>query len=86
MPEPPNGEKPENMPEPPSGEKTDNMPEPPSGEMPNDMQEPPSGEMPNDINFPGNQNNMNNSKASNKDFVISGISNIFSGVAKYSEE
>ena len=44
----------------------------------------PSGDRP---NMQGNMpNNMGgNTIASNKDFVINGISNLFSGVAAYSE-
>ena len=45
----------------------------------NDRPEPPSGNM-----TPGGNNPTMNSTASNKEFKISSIANLFSGVAPYS--
>ena len=62
-------------------------PEKPNGNMPNngDMTPPekPNGNMPDDSNI-SSFNGNNNDNASNKDFTISGISNLYNGVAKYS--
>ncbi len=67
------------MPESFNGERTE-MPSMSEGERP----QMPSGDRP---NMQGNMpNNMGgNTTATNKDFVINGISNLFSGVATYSE-
>lgn len=62
------------MPEPPDMNSQENNGNAPSGEM----QTPPSGNMEDMQN--------GNASASNKEFVISGISNQFSGVANYSGE
>ena len=62
------------------GEPGETPPEIPEGEMPGGVSgtppEMPGGEMPGDTN----------GAATNKTFTISGISNLFSGVAVYSEE
>ena len=67
-------------------------PEPPSGNPqnggsmtpPDDMNNPPS-DMQGEMNPNMGNNTMENSTASIKEFTISGISNLFSGVAIYSE-
>ena len=65
----------------PEGEvSNDDRPEMPNGEAPNgERPEMPNGEMPNG-EIPGM------TSAANKTFAISGISNLFSGVAAYVEE
>ena len=82
-----------NAPEPPSGEQGE-RPELPSGEVPNMNEERPElpngeqGEMPTDGNMPSMTNGeggMSNATATNRDFTVNGISNLFSGVAIYSE-
>ena len=81
-PEMPNGERPDgngNPPEMPNGERPDgngNPPEMPNGERPDGNGNPP--EMLNDFET--------NFEAENKDFVLSGIANIFKGVVNYSEK
>ena len=78
----PNGEKPDGNgtpPELPSGERPDGNgtpPEFPSGKRPDDNGTPP--ELPNDFEV--------NAEAENKDFVLSGIVNIFKGVTNYTEK
>ena len=57
-------------------------PEKPDGA---DNMAPPSGEIPNEGNMQGVEN-FGNTTASNKEFTISGISNLFSGIATYVEE
>ena len=66
-----------NRPEPPSGNPQNggNM-TPPDDNPPQNMGENRLGDM---------QGNIENNKATNKEFTISGISNLFSGVAIYSE-
>lgn len=84
----------------PGGNNNGNM-TPPSGDMPNNNNgtppekpssdnnmTPPSGDMPNNDNNmprPDNNNQNSNTNASNEDFTLSGISNLFSGISIYSE-
>lgn len=76
MPSQQNGERPE-MPEAPQGER----PELPNGEMP----EAPQGERPEMPNG-GNMGPGGTINPTNKDFVISTISNLFSGIGEYKGE
>ena len=88
-PEMPNGEIPDdsNRPEMPNGEMSDNSnrPEIPNGEAPSDSNRPemPNGDVPNNFNMEGMNNT--NMSATNKEFTISSISNIFSGIGTYTE-
>lgn len=75
-PERPNNDNNMTPPEKPNG---DNNMTPPDGNMPNN-----GGTMPEFGNMPFEGTN-NNLTATNKDFTISGIANLFSGVSNYSE-
>ena len=76
-----------NRPEMPNGEIPDdsNRPEMPNGEMSDNSNRPemPNGDVPNNFNMEGMNNT--NMSATNKEFTISSISNIFSGIGTYTE-